>query len=128
MMTELTEQLREYAQKYDEPPFGREVDGTKELLEEAAARIEELECVANGSLDECDHRVFDGNTDREGICPVCGKAITYTGSHEIDDSGGTILWICANCGASGKEGYNRVFDRHYEVMDRDGNLIPGRPE
>ena len=72
--------------------------------------------------------VADTCDDREGICPVCGEAITYTGSHEIDDSGGTILWICANCGASGKEGYNRVFDRHYAVMDRDGNLIPGRPE
>ena len=52
MTTELTERLRVCAKKYDKPPFGREVDGTKELLEEAAARIEELERTADNNVHE----------------------------------------------------------------------------
>ena len=48
MTTELAERLRECAKRYDEPPFEREVNGAKELLEETAARIEELEDVIYG--------------------------------------------------------------------------------
>ena len=38
----ITERLREYAKAYREPPTGREVEGTVELLEEAAEHIEML--------------------------------------------------------------------------------------
>ena len=69
-----------------------------------------------------------GNKDAEGVCPVCGGKLWYTGRHQLDDSGGTYWWVCPHCGASGEEGYNRAFDRHYNVADKDGNPIPGRPE
>lgn len=39
---ELTDRLKEYAKAYKAEPSGREVDGTVELLEEAAERIETL--------------------------------------------------------------------------------------
>lgn len=39
---EITKRLNEYAKAYREEPTGREVDGTVELLEEAAERIEAL--------------------------------------------------------------------------------------
>lgn len=38
----ISERLREYAKAYREPPYGREVDGTVELLEEAAEVINRL--------------------------------------------------------------------------------------
>lgn len=66
------------------------------------------------------------SADEEGICPLCGAEIEYNGSHDIDDDGGTIPWECPNCEATGKEGYNRVFDRHYDVCDAAGNPVPGR--
>lgn len=38
----IAERLRTYAKIYQEPPFGREVEGTVELLEEAAEHIDML--------------------------------------------------------------------------------------
>ena len=70
----------------------------------------------------------NSNTGEEGVCPVCGGEIVYTGEHDFDDSGGKYGWECPNCGASGREGYNRVFDRHYEVTDKDGKPVSERPE
>lgn len=48
----ITERLRAFAQAYREPPTGREVDGTVELLEEAAEFIEKI------SDNESRDRVF----------------------------------------------------------------------
>ena len=64
--------------------------------------------------------------DMEGICPVCGAEVNYCDSHEIMDDGGLIPWECPSCKASGKEGYNRVFDQHYAVCSENGEPIPGR--
>ena len=63
-------------------------------------------------------------TDKEGVCPVCGGKIEYDGTHTIDDDGGMFDWNCPDCGASGREGYNRVFDRHYYVTYSDGRPFP----
>lgn len=41
MITELVEKLRTYANGYNTPPYGREIEGTKELLKQAADMIEE---------------------------------------------------------------------------------------
>ena len=38
----VSDRLREYAKSYREPPTGREVEGTVELLEEAAEHIDRL--------------------------------------------------------------------------------------
>lgn len=40
-MEELIEKLRTYAAAYRKPPYGREVEGTPELLEEAVLSIQE---------------------------------------------------------------------------------------
>ena len=40
MTTELVEKLRHYAEEYKNPPYGREIVGTKELLTQAADTIE----------------------------------------------------------------------------------------
>lgn len=40
----IVERLRTYAKAYKEPPYGKEVDGTVELLEETAEFIEILTC------------------------------------------------------------------------------------
>lgn len=42
MISELVDKLKNYAVEYDLPPFGREVEGTPELLLEAADTIEAL--------------------------------------------------------------------------------------
>lgn len=58
---------------------------------------------------------------QEGICPLCGGSLEY-GARDDIDSGGTFAWECENCGATGEEGFDRVFDgRHYNVQDADGN-------
>lgn len=59
--------------------------------------------------------------EEEGRCPLCGNLIEYTGKNEIDDDGGMFPWTCPSCGATGEEGYTRVFDRHYNVQAADGD-------
>lgn len=56
-----------------------------------------------------------------GICPICGGSIEYGEDIPMYDRG-VQEWTCLDCGASGREGYSKVFDRHYNVMDREGNL------
>lgn len=63
------------------------------------------------------------NIDQEGVCPICGAELRYDGPHEIVDDGGLIPWTCPNCGATGKEGYNTLFDQHYDVQDGDGKPV-----
>lgn len=61
--------------------------------------------------------------DQKGICPACGAELRYDGPHEIMDDGGPIPWTCPSCGATGKEGYDTVFDRHYDVKDGNGQPV-----
>lgn len=42
IISELVDKLKKYAAEYDLPPFGREIEGTPELLLEAADTIETL--------------------------------------------------------------------------------------
>lgn len=42
IINELVDKLKKYAAEYDLPPFGREIEGTKELLFRAADIIEAL--------------------------------------------------------------------------------------
>lgn len=62
-------------------------------------------------------------TDERGICPVCGTPIQYDGEYEILDDGGLIDWECPNCGTTGREGYDHVFDQHYNVYTADGEPV-----
>ena len=64
----------------------------------------------------------------DDICPVCGGAIEY-GERESVDEGALYVWTCTNCRATGKAGYNEVFDgHHYCVRDGDGNPFPPENE
>lgn len=42
-MSELTKKAKEYANAYTTPPYGREINGTRELLIELAEKLEEYE-------------------------------------------------------------------------------------
>ena len=41
-MEKLIKKLRSYAEAYREPPFGREIEGTPELFEQAAIELENV--------------------------------------------------------------------------------------
>lgn len=60
---------------------------------------------------------------QDGICPLCGGAIDYVGAYEHDDDGAMLDWQCLTCKASGKAGFNLVFDQHYHIQDGNGNDI-----
>lgn len=66
--------------------------------------------IKRSSLD-----IKDPGADEEGICPMCGGTLEYEDDIHTDN-GGFFEWKCPNCGATGKEGYDRVFDQHYDVV------------
>lgn len=57
---------------------------------------------------------------------MCGAKLTEYEAHEILDEGGVIPWTCSECGATGEEEYDRVFDQHYNVCLANGEPVPGR--
>lgn len=59
----------------------------------------------------------------DGICPLCGHSIDYIGSYDHDDEGATLNFECSNCGATGKAGYDFVFDGYYCVKDSNGEYV-----
>ena len=81
-----------------------------------------VDYIHRGSLE-----IKDPGADEEGICPICGGELEYGDDEPLDD-GGVYEWTCPSCGATGKEGYSKVFDRHYEVYDGDGNPYPAPPQ
>lgn len=60
MISELVDKLMKYAAEYDLPPFGREIDGTKELLKEAADTIESLSTKLQAANMERSERYYSG--------------------------------------------------------------------
>lgn len=104
---------------------------TEKKLQEIAAICKELACLEPAELIRClrceGMEMQDPDADEEGLCPICGGELEYEGDEPLDD-GGVYEWTCPGCGATGKEGYNKVFDQHYDVHDGDGNPYPALPD
>lgn len=81
-----------------------------------------VDYIHRGSLE-----IKDPGADEAGVCPICGGELEYENDVRTDD-GGFFEWKCPGCGATGKEGYNKVFDQHYDVRDGDGKPFPAPAE
>lgn len=67
--------------------------------------------------------------DKDGICQSAAPKSSVTATKMMHGNGGGWWdWECPGCGATGRAGFDKVFDRHYNVVDKDGNPIPGRSE
>ena len=102
-----------------------------EKLHEIVSICKELADLETNALVDYIHRsnleTSDPDADKEGICPICGGELEYGDDEPLDD-GGVYEWTCPGCGATGKEGYDKVFDKHYDVQDGDGNPYPPSPQ
>lgn len=96
-MEELIKSLMDYAEKYRQPPYGREVEGTPELLEKAANALKE----AKDSVDKLKKQYTDGipvhyqgDDADDGIeCPFCGYEVARN-----DDYSDMKPKHCPECG------------------------------
>lgn len=78
-MDKLIKKLRKYAEDYRKPPYGMEVDGTPELLEQAADSLTEIK----QSVDTLKQKFIEGlpvkrqgDDADDGIeCPNCGYEV-----------------------------------------------------
>lgn len=100
---------------------------TTEKLREVVTACKELASLETAELIRClrcnSMKMKAPGADEEGICPICGGKLEYGDDEPLDD-GGVYEWTCLHCGATGKEGYDKVFDKHYDVYDKDGNPYP----
>lgn len=96
-MSCLTEKLEQYAKNYRKPPYGREIEGTSELLLEAADSLKEAE----ESIQKLKVRFVEGmkvhcqgDDESDGIeCPFCGYEVARN-----DDYDEIRLKHCPECG------------------------------
>lgn len=54
---------------------------------------------------------------KEDVCPVCGSTNLTFGEWEHLDNGAVISFECEDCGSSGTEGYDLVFDGNFYDLD-----------
>ena len=97
---------------YTEEKLHEVVTVCKELAHLETAEL--IRCIRCGSME-----MTVPDAEEEGICPICGGELEYGDDKPLDD-GGVYEWTCPSCGATGKEGYSKVFDQHYDVYDGDG--------
>lgn len=96
-MEELIRQLKSYAEEYRKPPYGKEVEGTPELLEKTASSLQE----AKDSVEKMKKRYMDGmevhyqgDDADDGIeCPMCGFEVARN-----DDFSDMKPKHCPECG------------------------------
>lgn len=85
-MEKLIKTLTEYAETYKNPPYGREVEGTPELLKKAAESLRE----ASESVRSMKERYIDGmvvhyqgDDADDGIeCPFCGCEVARNDDYD----------------------------------------------
>lgn len=74
-MEKLIKKLRSYADAYREPPYGREIEGTPELLDQAATELENAIELKKRFLDGIGVH-YQGNDADDGIeCPICENEV-----------------------------------------------------
>ena len=56
----------------------------------------------------------------EGICPKCGKDLTYDGAGELNDGGASYPVKCDSCGFEGHEWYSVEYSEH---RDKNGQEV-----
>ena len=96
-MEELIKTLRSYAEEYRKPPYGKKIEGTSELLEKAASKLQE----AVESVEKMKKRYIDGTKVNyqgddadDGIeCPFCGYEVARN-----DDYSDMKPKHCPECG------------------------------
>ena len=96
-MDEIIKSLRNYADAYRKTPYGKEIDGTPELLEMAAEGLQE----ATESVRKLKKRYMDGidvhyqgDDADDGIeCPMCGYEVARN-----DDYSEMKPKHCPECG------------------------------
>ena len=71
-MEKLIKKLRSYADAYRKPPFGREIEGTPELLEQAATELENVAELKKRFLDGIGVHYLGDDADDGIECPICG--------------------------------------------------------
>lgn len=74
-MDELLNQLQLYMKAYKEPPYGREVEGTTEILEKASQTLTKIAhrvvFLENQFVDGM-HVIYQGDDESDSIlCPFC---------------------------------------------------------
>lgn len=94
-------------------------------LAKGFAGLSGMELLAYAS--RCGVKLEDDPADQPGICPLCGGKLDYGGDASANRPH-AVGWTCESCGAAGKEAYREVFDCHYDVQNRDGELIVGRDQ
>lgn len=85
-MEELIKSLRLYAKSYRNPPCGKEIEGTPELLERAASELQE----AKETVLKMKKRYIDGikinyrgDDADDGIeCPFCGYEVARNDDYQ----------------------------------------------
>ncbi len=88
-----------------------EAESGEEAKEIVDTRYEQCEIMLNAD----DHILTEITAEHEGICPLCGAEITYSGNNIIDNNGGIFPWECPACGAHGNESYSRKFSGHLYI-------------
>ena len=74
-MNELLNKLQRYIKEYKEPPYGKEIEGTTELMEEASQTLvktaHRVVLLENQFIDGM-YVNYQGDDEMDGIeCPIC---------------------------------------------------------
>ena len=85
-MDELLNELQRYIRTYKEPPYGKEVEGTTELMEEASqtlAKTAHRVALLEKQFIDGMHVNYQGDDEMNGItCPICKYEVARNDDYE----------------------------------------------